>query len=45
MMNQKTEMNQSAATVFLLQLVWDYFYTTALVNGKILKNAVFLWKL
>lgn len=36
MMNQKT-----AATAFLSLLVWDYFYTTALVNNKILKDAVF----
>lgn len=40
MMNQITEMNQTAATVFLLQLVWDYFYTTTLVNNKILKDVV-----
>lgn len=40
-MNQMTEMNQTAATVFLLLLVWDYFYTTTLVNNKILKDAVF----
>lgn len=45
MMNRMTEMNQTAATVFLLQLVWGCFYTTALVNKKILKDAVFYWKL
>lgn len=41
MMNQMTETNQTAATVFLLQLVWDYFCTTALVNNKFVKDAVF----
>lgn len=41
MMNQMTEMNQTASTVFLLKLVWDYFCTAAFVNNKILKDAVF----
>lgn len=40
MMSQMTEMNQTAATVFLLQLIWDYFFTSTLVNNKILKDAV-----
>lgn len=41
MMNEITERNQTATRVFLLQLVWDYFYTTTLVNNMILKNVVF----